>query len=442
MQTNGRQPRVVILGAGFAGLAAARALHRKGLAVTVIDRQNHHLFQPLLYQVATGTLDSSEVASPIRQELERDDVSVILGQARSIDVETKTVELEHGEIAYDYLIIATGASQSYFGHDEWGQFAPGLKSLEDALEIRRRLFFAYEAAERETDPDERAAWLTFVVVGGGPTGVELSGALAEIAHRSLEHEYHRFNPADARIVLVEGGPRLVSAYPEDLSAKAKAKLERKGVDVRTSTVVSNVSEDGVQAGATFIPARTVFWGAGVTASPLARTLGAPLDHAGRVRVTPELGVPSHPEVFVVGDLAALEQDGKPIPGLAPAAMQEGRHAAKNIVLASHGQPMQPFRYFDKGSFAVIGRGFAVGMAFTRFKLSGLLGWLGWATIHLIYLVGFRARFAVLLNWAFAYVTKRRNAQLFTLPKLEELPPFNEPAQPPANTGSHAAHPPH
>jgi NADH dehydrogenase len=315
-----------------------------------------------------------------------------------------------------------------------------LKSLEDALEIRRRLFFAYEAAERETDPTVREAWLTFVVVGGGPTGVELSGALAEIAHRSLKHEYHRFNPTDAKIVLVEGGPRLVPAYPEDLSAKAKAKLERKGVDVRTSTIVSGVSEEGVQAGSTFIPARSVFWGAGVTASPLARTLGAPLDHAGRVRVTQELGVPSHPEVFVVGDLAAIEQDGKPIPGLAPAAMQEGRHAAKNIVLASRGQPMQPFRYWDRGSFAVIGRGFAVGIAFTRFKLSGLFGWLGWATIHLLYLIGFRNRFAVLLNWAFSYLTKRRNAQLFTQANLEELPRLNEPAQPSADNGPWAAHP--
>jgi NADH dehydrogenase len=437
---NGRQPRVVILGAGFAGLAAARLLHRKGLSVTVIDRQNHHLFQPLLYQVATGLLDSSEIASPIRREVESDDVSVILGQATAIDVDTKTVELEHGEITYDYLIIATGAAQSYFGHEEWARVAPGLKSLDDALEIRRRLFFAYEAAERESDPEARRAWLTFVVVGGGPTGVELSGAIAEIARHSLEHEYHRFDPADAKIMLVEGGSRLLPAYPEDLSANAKATLERKGVDVRTSTMVKGVTDEGVQAGESFIPARTIFWVAGVVASPITRTLGAPLDHDGRVRVTAELGVPSHPEVFVVGDLAAIEQDGKPVPGLAPAAMQEGRHAAKNIVRASRGKPMVPFRYWDRGSFAVIGRGAAVGIAFTRFKLSGLLGWLGWATIHLFYLVGFRNRLAVLLNWASAYVTRRRNAQLFTHADLEQLPALTEPAQPPAHSEPWAAHP--
>jgi NADH dehydrogenase len=440
MQSNGRTPRVVILGGGFAGLAAARELHRKGPSVTLIDRQNHTLFQPLLYQVATGLLDSSEVAAPIRREVEGDDVSVLLGEATAVHVDTKTVELEHGEIDYDYLIIATGATQSYFGHEEWARLAPGLKSLDDAHEIRRRLFFAYEAAERESDPEMRRAWLTFVVVGGGPTGVELSGALAEVSRRSLEREYHRFNPADAKIILVEGGPRILPAYPDDLSAKAREKLERKGVVVRTSTMVSDVSEDGVHAGASFVPARTVFWGAGVAASPLTRTLGAPLDRAGRVRVTAELGLPAHPEVFVVGDLAAIEQDGKPVPGLAPAAMQEGRHAAKNIVLASRGQPMQPFRYWDRGSFAVIGRGFAVGIAFTRFKLSGLIGWLGWATIHLFYLIGFRNRFAVLLNWAFAYVTKRRNAQLFTHPDLKQLPPVTEPARPLANTEPWTAHP--
>jgi NADH dehydrogenase len=443
MQTNGRTPRVVILGGGFAGLAAARSLHGKGLSVTIVDRQNHTLFQPLLYQVATGALDSSDVAAPIRGEVERDDVTVLLGEATAIDLETKMVELDHGEIDYDYLVIATGAKQSYFGHEEWAEFAPGLKSLEDAHEIRRRLFFAYEAAERESDADKRRAWLTFVVVGGGPTGVELSGALAEISRRSLKREYHRFNPADANIILMEGGSRILPEYPDHLSGKAREKLERKGVEVRTSTRVSGVSEEGVQAGASFVPARTVFWGAGVAASPLTRMLGAPLDHAGRVRVTSELGLPSHPEVFVVGDLAAIEQDGKPVPGLAPAAMQEGRHAAKNIVLASRGQPMLAFRYWDRGSFAVIGRGFAVGIAFTRFKLSGLIGWLGWATIHLFYLVGFRNRFAVLLNWAFAYVTKRRNAQLFTQPDLKQLPPLVEPLRPPLSTSeeSHPA-PPH
>jgi NADH dehydrogenase len=387
----------------------------------VIDRRNHHLFQPLLYQVATAVLNPSDIAAPIRRIVRGPHVEVILGEAAAIDIKNKIVRLVDGEVPYDYLIVATGSTHSYFGHGEWSEFAPGLKSIEDALEIRARILYAYEAAERETDPAIQREWLTFVVVGGGPTGVELAGALAEISRHALTNDYHAFDPRMAKVILVEGGPFLLGAYPQSLSEKARRSLERLGVDVRTSTLVTSVRPDGVQAGPNWISSRTVLWGAGVAASPLVRTLGIDLDRAGRVRVTPNLTVPGYDDVFIVGDLAALEQDGNLIPGVAPAAMQEGKHAANNVLRSIQGRPLVPFRYWDRGIFSVIGRGSAVGVAFEKFRISGFVAWLSWLFIHIFFLIGFRNRIAVLFNWAFSFFTLRRNAQLITGADVKRLP---------------------
>jgi len=411
---------VVIVGGGFAGLKAARLLGAANFRVTLLDRRNHHVFQPLLYQVATAVLNPSDIAAPIRRIVRGKNLTVLLGEVTAVDLPHKKVRLGNDTIDYDYVVIATGSTHSYFGHDEWAQFAPGLKSIEDALEIRRRILFAFEAAEREPDPERRKEWLTFVVVGGGPTGVELAGALGEISRVSLAHDFHNFDPRQAKIILVEGLSRLLTAYPEKLSARARRSLERLGVEVRTGTRVTEVKENGVRAGPEWIGARTVLWGAGVAASPLARSLGVPLDRAGRVAVTPELSVPGYPDAFVVGDLAALEQDGQAVPGVAPAAMQQGTHAGKNILRAERGLPLLPFRYWDRGSFAVIGRGAAVGDALSL-KMSGLLAWLAWLVIHIFFLIGFRNRIAVLLNWAYSFFTLRRNAQLITGEDVDELP---------------------
>jgi NADH dehydrogenase len=416
-----RRPHVVVLGGGFGGLKAARRLRKAPVDITLIDRRNHHVFQPLLYQVATAVLNPSDIAAPIRRIVRGKNVTVILGEATAIDLANKVVRLDTDAVPYDYLIVATGSTHSYFGHDEWEPWAPGLKSIEDALEMRRRVLFAFEAAEREPDPAQRKQWLTFVVVGGGPTGVELAGALAEIARMSLAHDFHHFDPTQARIVLIEAQARVLSAFPEELSEKARRSLARLGVDVRTGTLVTEVRDDGVRAGSEWIGCRTVLWGAGVAASPLARTLGVPLDRVGRVKVTQALTVPGHDEVYVVGDLAALENDGKPVPGVAPAAMQEGTHAADNVLRAMRGQPLTPFRYWDRGIFAVIGRGSAVGVAFDRLKMSGFIAWLAWLNIHIFFLIGFRNRLAVLFNWAWSFFTLRRNAQLITGEDLKLLP---------------------
>jgi NADH dehydrogenase len=386
----------------------------------MIDRRNHHVFQPLLYQVATAVLNPSDIAAPIRRIVRGKDTTVLLGEVTAIDLAAKKVRLGSDEIAYDYVIVATGSTHSYFGHDDWSRHAPGLKTIEDALEMRKRILFAYEAAEREADPERRKQWLTFVVVGGGPTGVELAGALAEISRVSLAHDFRNFDPREAKVVLVEGLPRLLTAYPEKLSAKARRSLERLGVEVRTDTMVTEVQENGVRAGKEWIGSRTVLWGAGVAASPLARSLGVPLDRAGRVPVTPELSVPGHPEAYVVGDLATLVQDGTIIPGVAPAAMQQGTHAGKNIARVARGLAPTPFRYWDRGSFAVIGRGAAVGSALSL-KMSGVLAWVAWLTIHIFFLIGFRNRIAVLFNWAYSFFTLRRNAQLITGEDVDKLP---------------------
>jgi len=406
-------PRVVIVGGGFGGLYAARALKRAPVDVTVVDRRNYHLFQPLLYQVATAALNPSDIAEPIRRVLRKQaNTRVLLAEVTAVDVAEKRVVLSDGDLPYDYLVVATGATHSYFGHDEYARLAPGLKSVEDALEMRRRVLLAYEAAERTTDPVERDAWLTFVVVGGGPTGVELAGALSEIARHALDKDFRSIDPSEARVVLIEGQPRVLSAFPEELSAKAQAQLTRLGVEVRTSTMVTGIDDTGVSVKGEHLRARTVLWAAGVAASPLARSLGAPLDKAGRVQVERDLTIPGHPEVFVIGDLAILEQDGKPVTGLAAVAVQEGPHAAKNIVHAVRGEPHEPFHYSDKGILATIGRAAAVA-SFGRVRLSGLVAWLAWLFVHIFLLIGFRNRFLVLFSWAWTYVTYERGARLIT-----------------------------
>ena len=408
-------PHVVIIGGGFGGLYTARGLKHVDADVTVIDRHNYHLFQPLLYQVATAALNPSDIAMPIRAILRKQkNVSVVLGDAIEVDVERKRVKLTDGEVAYDYLVVATGATHSYFNHPEWEHQAPGLKTIEDALEIRRRVLLAFEAAERETDPAKQQAWLTFVIVGAGPTGVELAGALSEIARQTMVRDFRRIRSESARVILLEGKERVLPPYPPSLSEKARKQLENLGVEVITSAVVTDVNDHEVRVGEDrVIPTRTVLWGAGVQASPLARSLGVPLDRAGRVLVEPDLTIPGHKDVFVIGDLAAVEQyDGSFVPGVAPAAIQEGQHTALNLERAVAGQPLRAFRYRDKGSLATIGRAAAVG-DFGKLKLSGFLAWFAWLAIHIFFLIGFRNRFLVITQWAWAYVTYQRGARLIT-----------------------------
>ena len=403
-------PHVVIAGGGFAGLYAARALRGAPVRITLLDRHNYHLFQPLLYQVATAALNPSDIAAPIRSILRHQrNVSVLLGEATSIDVSRKAVILKDGaELSYDYLIVATGATHSYFSHPEWEPDAPGLKSIDDALEIRRRVLTAFESAEREENEEARNALMTFVIVGAGPTGAELAGALSEIARQTMLRDFRHINPSSARIILVEGKDRVLPTYPPSLSKKAQRQLEHLGVEVITNAVVTSLNDREVCIGDKTIPTRTVLWAAGVKASPLAASLGAPLDRAGRVLVNPDLTIPGHPEVFVAGDLAAVDN----VPGVAPAAIQEGNHTADNIERAVAGKPLRPFHYFDKGSLATIGRAAAVA-DLRGLKLSGFIAWMAWLTIHIFFLIGFRNRFLVITQWAWAYVTYQRGARLIT-----------------------------
>jgi NADH dehydrogenase len=412
--------RVVIIGGGFGGLNAARELARAPVKVTLIDRRNHHLFQPLLYQVATAALNPSDIAVPIRRVLRNQkNVEVLLGEARGLDTAARTVSLDEGSVAYDYLIVATGARHSYFGRDDWAPFAPGLKSIGDALEIRRRVLSAFELAERETDAARREAWLTFVVVGAGPTGVELSGALCEIARHTLARDFRRINPAQAKVILLEGSDRVLPPYAPALSEKARRQLARVGVDVRTGQRVTSIDDSGVAVGLERIVARTVLWAAGVSGSGFGRAMGVPLDRAGRVIVRPDLSLPEHAEVFVVGDLACLvQEDGSQIPAVAPAAMQEARHAAQNVLRALRGEPTLPFHYRDKGSLATIGRKAAVA-DLGRVKLSGVVAWLAWLVLHLLFLVGFRNRMIVLFQWGWSFVSYDRGARLITGPLRRE-----------------------
>ena len=410
------RPHLVIVGGGFGGLYAARALAGRPVRLTLLDRRNHHLFQPLLYQVATAVLNPSDIAVPLRSILRgASNVTVFLANVERVDLAGRRVVLDRGEIAYDALILAAGASHSYFGHDDWELLAPGLKTLEDALEIRRRVLLAYEAAERERDGAEQEALLTFVVVGGGPTGVELAGALGEISRQTITRDFRLIDPSRARIVLVEGAPRILTAFPESLSRAAQDALQRIGVEVRTGVTVTRVTTDAVWLGGEQIRARTVLWAAGVAAAPLARTLGTPLDRSGRVLVEPDLSIPGHPEAFAIGDVCAfLHQTGAPLPGVAPVAIQQGRAVADNVLRRVGGQPTRPFRYRDKGSMATIGRAAAVAVV-GRFKLSGLVAWLAWLLVHIMFLIGFRNRLLVLFEWAWAYVTWHRGARLITGP---------------------------
>lgn len=410
------RPRVVIIGGGFAGLHAARALRRAPVDVVLIDRTNHHVFQPLLYQVANTSLAPSDIAAPIRWILRgQRNVTVLLGDVTGVDAASHTV-LVAGEapVPYDALIVATGSRHAYFGHEEWEAHAPGLKTLADALDMRQRMLLAFERAEWTSDEAERRALLTFVVVGGGPTGVELAGTLPEFARAALRPDFRRFDAGAARVVLIEGGPRLLAAFPEHVSARARRDLERLGVEVRTGVAVSAVSADGVTVAGELLAARTVFWAAGNAASPIGRMLDAPMDRAGRVLVGPDLAVPGHPEIFVAGDLAAIRwDDTRWVPGVAPAAMQMGRHAGRNAARQLQGALTRAFRYVNKGEMATIGRNRAVAVFGRRVALTGRPAWFFWLFVHIMYLVGFRNRLSVLLQWGYAYLTFQRGVRLLT-----------------------------
>jgi NADH dehydrogenase len=412
---------VVIVGGGFGGLNAARSLRRAPVNITLIDRRNFHLFQPLLYQVATGGLSPANIAAPLRAIVARQaNCDVLLGEVTSFDVANHSVQLGDEQLEYDTLIVAAGARHSYFGHPEWEPFAPGLKTIEDATEIRRRMLLAFESAEREVEVEQRHKLLTFVVVGGGPTGVELAGTMAEIARHTLKHEFRHIDPSDSQILLVEAGDRVLPAYPPDLSAKAQQSLERLGVVVRTNTMVTNVAADHVMlkfAGAEEqLHTSTVVWAAGVEASPLGKALaqatGAKVDRAGRISVEPDLSLPGHPEIFVLGDMASYTQDGKPLPGVAPVAIQQGRFVARLIIARLRGRPLPTFHYRDRGSLATIGRSAAVA-DFGKLHVSGFIAWWLWLVVHLMNLVGFRNRLLVLVQWAWNYLTFDRSARLIT-----------------------------
>jgi len=422
--SSNQKPCVVIVGSGFGGLEAAKKLACKNVRLTVIDRTNYHLFQPLLYQVATAALSPADIAAPVRAILSRSrNVEVILAEVQSVNVDAKKVKTVDMEIDYDYLILATGARHSYFGHDAWEKLAPGLKSLEDAIELRRRILMAFEYAEKITDEEARRAAMNFVVIGGGPTGVEMAGAIAEISRYTLAKDFRHIDPSQARIILIEGEPRLLAAYPEDLSASAKKQLMDLGVEVRTSSRATNLTEAGVQVDGEFIPCRVKIWAAGNNASFVGKTLGIPVDRVGRVVVNDDLTIPGNPEVQVIGDLANFShQTGEPLPGISPVAMQQGRHAARNVLAMIKGRKPGRFRYWDKGTMATIGRNKAV--ADLRFvHLSGLIAWLAWLFVHIVFLVGFRNRLLVLIQWAWAYITFDKGARLITRNfQSEQRPP--------------------
>src|SRR6266576_1404047 len=406
-------PHVVIIGGGFGGLMAARKLAGSPVRITLIDRKNHHTFQPLLYQVATAGLSPGEIAAPIRWILRgRPNIQVLLAEVEDFDLTRRVVKTSDEEISYDYLIVAAGATHAYFGHDEWEPLAPGLKTIEDALELRRRILLAYELAERRAANGEDEMPLNFVVVGGGPTGVELAGTLAEIARNVLAEEFRSIDPKRTRILLLEGGPRILPTYPEDLSQSAVEQLRRLGVEVQTSSLVTGVEPATVRMGEARLTAAVILWAAGVAASPLGKKLGVPVDRAGRVLVNPDLSI-GHPEVFVIGDLAALKDEhGKMLPGVAPVAMQEGTATSKNIQRDLENKPRQNFHYVNKGSLATIGRAAAVA-DFGKFHISGFIAWLSWLFIHIFFLIGFRNRLIVLIQWAWSYFTFERGARLIT-----------------------------
>jgi NADH dehydrogenase len=431
MATDGRQagaPRVVIVGSGFGGLYAARALATAPVQITIVDQRNYHLFQPLLYQVATAALSPGNIAQPIRQLLRHyPNVRVLQAPATAIDLTARRVQLADGALDYDFLILATGAWHSYFGNDEWAPLAPGLKSLDDALDIRRRILSAFEEAERATDPAARRALLTFAIVGGGPTGVELAGAIAEIARHAVVGEFRAIDPTQARVILLQGQSRILPAFPEDLSAYATRALRSLGVEVRTNAIVTNITPDAVYVGDEVIPTRTALWAAGVAASPLGRTLNVPLDRSGRVIVERDLTVPGHPEAYVIGDLAAyIHQGATPLPGVAQVAIQEGQAAAENIRRSLEGLPRKRFHYVDRGTLATVGRGAAVA-DIEGHHLTGQIAWLVWLFVHILYLIGFEKRLLVLVQWARSYLTRDRGVRLITMQEPRAAGPG--PAQP-------------
>jgi len=415
-----REPRVVIVGAGFGGLRAAHALRNAPVQITVIDRNNHHLFQPLLYQVATAGLSPADISAPIRAILrEQKNTTVLMAEVTGIDTARRLVLAEEQAtperrtIPYDYLIIATGASHSYFGHDQWAPFAPGLKSIVDATNLRRKILLAFEAAEMESDPERQKELLTFVLVGAGPTGVEMAGSIAELAHKALAKDFRNIDPRAARIILVEASPRILAAFPENMAKKAHKALNHLGVEVRTHASVQEITEDGVIIAGEFLPTRTVIWTAGVTASPAGRWLHANVDRSGHVEVNADLSVPGYPEIFVIGDTARVMQDGKPLPGVAPVAMQEGIYVASVIARRVAGEEEPgPFQYRNKGNLATVGRSFGLADV-GRVQLDGFIGWLLWLVVHIVYLIGFRNRAVVLFQWAWAYLTFQRGARLIT-----------------------------
>jgi NADH dehydrogenase len=420
------RPRVFIVGGGFAGIAAARALDGAPVDVAVLDRRNHHVFQPLLYQVATAALSPADISAPIRTVLRgQANVEVVLAEVTGVDVERRRLLFARGYAQYDYLILAAGATHAYFGHDEWAPLAPGLKSLEDATELRRRILLAFESAEYEGSPEARTAALTFAIVGGGPTGVELAGAIQEIAGRTLPRDYRHIDTRTTRVLLFEGGPRILPAFPPDLAARAQRDLERMGVEVRVGAMVTDVTRRGIQVGAEFIPVRNVFWAAGVKPSPLGKLLGVPLDRAGRVVVGPDLAIPGHPEVFVAGDMAAARSadTDAPVPGVAQAGLQMGRYAGRIIAAETGGRLARgqrpPFVYRDKGSMAVIGKAKAVAQI-GRFHSGGFLAWLIWGGVHIAFLIGFRNRVQVLLSWFWDWLLNARDARLITGPGQLEI----------------------
>src|SRR5215475_6567922 len=406
--------KVVIVGAGFAGLNAALSLAHQDVQITIVDRKNFHTFQPLLYQVATAGLSPGEIAAPIRSVLRgKKNVVSLLEEVQDFDLQRRVVKTNEQELPYDYLVVAAGATHAYFGHDEWEPYAPGLKTIEDALEIRRRVLLAFELAERQAVSGNNREPLNFVVVGAGATGVELAGTLAEITHHVLAHEFHSIDPRSAKILLLEGGPRVLPAFPEDLSHSAEEQLRRLGVEVRTNTMVTQIEPGAVRIGDTRIVAPVILWAAGVAASPLGKKLRVPCDRAGRVMVQPDLTLPGHAEVFVIGDLATLkDKNGKWLPGVAPVAIQQGKYVAKTIHRDLTHEPRQNFKYWDKGSLATIGRAAAVAQ-FGKIHISGFIAWLAWLFVHIFFLIGFRNRILVLIQWAWSYLTYERGARLIT-----------------------------
>jgi NADH dehydrogenase len=405
------QPKVLIIGAGFGGLECARALKNAPVSVTVLDRHNHHTFQPLLYQVATAAISPADIAWPVRSILRRQqNAEVLMCAIKSIDTKNKIVHASRHDLPYDYLVIATGVTHSYFGHDDWQAYAPGLKSLTDATKIRSRVLISFERAETADTDADRKRLLTFIVIGGGPTGVEMAGAIAEIARHALRYDFRHINPSKARIILIEGGPRILPAFPEDLSAYAQRSLEKMGVEVMTSSLVTKVEPDGVMLGDRKIESEAIIWAAGVTAGPAAQWIGAAHDRAGRIKVGKDLSVPEHPEIFAVGDIAALDP---PVPGIAPAAKQMGRYVGKLIAARAAGQPFdKPFKYNHAGDLATIGRKSAV-VNLPYMKLKGFIGWLFWSVAHVYFLIGIKNRLMVAMTWLWSYFTFQRGARLIT-----------------------------